>query len=40
MAEAGIAAYGAAIGMGLLLAVVAFSLRQRRPPFGNDFKQN
>ena len=31
MAEAGIAAYGAAIGMGLLLAVVAFSLRQRRP---------
>ena len=31
MAEAGMAAYGAAIGMGLLLAVVAFSLRQRRP---------
>ncbi|NWJ84393.1 hypothetical protein HX854_06685 [Marine Group I thaumarchaeote] len=31
MAEAGIAAYGAAIGMGLLLVVVAFSLRQRRP---------
>ncbi|NWJ29123.1 hypothetical protein HX848_07070 [Marine Group I thaumarchaeote] len=31
MSEAGIAAYGAAIGMGLLLAVVAFSLRQRRP---------
>jgi len=31
MAEAGIAAYGAAIGVGLLLAVVAFSLRQRRP---------
>ena len=31
MAEAGIVAYGAAIGMGLYLAVLAFSLRQRRP---------
>ncbi len=31
MAEAGIAAYGAAIGVGLYLAVLAFSLRQRRP---------
>ncbi len=31
MAEAGIAAYGAAIGVGLFLAVLAFSLRQRRP---------
>jgi len=31
MAEAGIAAYGAAIGVGLSLAVIAFSLRQRRP---------
>ncbi len=31
MAEAGLAAYGAAIGVGLSLAVVAFSLRQRRP---------
>jgi len=31
MAEAGIVAYGAAIGVGLYLAVIAFSLRQRRP---------
>ncbi len=31
MAEAGIVAYGAAIGVGLYLAVLAFSLRQRRP---------
>jgi len=31
MAEAGLAAYGAAIGVGLYLAVLAFSLRQRRP---------
>ena len=31
MAEAGLAAYGAAIGMALYLAVLAFSLRQRRP---------
>ncbi len=31
MAEAGIAAYGVAIGVGLYLAVLAFSLRQRRP---------
>ena len=31
MAEAGIVAYGAAIGMGLYLAVLTFSLRQRRP---------
>ncbi len=31
MAEAGLAAYGAGIGVGLSLAVVAFSLRQRRP---------
>ncbi len=31
MAEAGIVAYGAAIGVGLFLAVLAFSLRQRRP---------
>ncbi len=31
MAEAGIAAYGAAIGVGLYLAVLAFILRQRRP---------
>jgi len=31
MAEAGIAAYGAAIGVGLFLAVLAFSLRQIRP---------
>ncbi len=30
MAEAGIVAYGAAIGVGLYLAVLAFSLRQRR----------
>ena len=30
MAEAGIAAYGAAIGMGIYLAVLGFSLRQRR----------
>jgi len=31
MAEAGLAAYGTAIGVGLYLAVLAFSLRQRRP---------
>jgi len=31
MAEAGLVAYGAAIGMGLYLAVLGFSLRQRRP---------
>jgi len=31
MAEAGLAAYGAAIGVALYLAVLAFSLRQRRP---------
>ena len=31
MAEAGLAAYGAAIGVGLFLVVLTFSLRQRRP---------
>jgi len=31
MAEAGLAAYGAAIGVGLYLAVLAFILRQKRP---------
>ncbi len=31
MAEAGLAAYGAAIGVALYLAVLAFILRQRRP---------
>ena len=31
MAEAGMVAYGAAIGMGLYLAVLTFILRQRRP---------
>ena len=31
MAEAGLAAYGAAIGVALYLAVLTFSLRQRRP---------
>ena len=31
MAEAGLVAYGAAIGVFLYLAVLAFSLRQRRP---------
>ena len=31
MAEAGLAAYGAAIGVGIYLAVLGFSLRQRRP---------
>ncbi len=31
MAEAGIAAYGAAIGVGLYLAIMAFILRQIRP---------
>ncbi len=31
MAEAGLAAYGAAIGVGLYLAVLGFILRQRRP---------
>jgi len=31
MAEAGLAAYGAAIGVGLYLVVLTFSLRQKRP---------
>jgi len=31
MAEAGLVAYGAAIGVGLYLAIMAFILRQRRP---------
>jgi len=31
MAEAGIAAFGAAAGVAIIMAVVAFSLRQRRP---------
>ena len=31
MAEASIAVYGAVIGVGIVLAVLAFSLRQRRP---------
>ena len=31
MAEAGLVAYGAAIGVGLYLVVLAFILRQRRP---------
>ncbi len=31
MAEAGLAAYGAAIGVGLYLAIMAFILRQIRP---------
>ncbi len=31
MAEAGLVAYGAAIGVALYLAVLAFILRQRRP---------
>ncbi len=31
MAEAGLAAYGAAIGVGLYLEIMAFILRQRRP---------
>ncbi len=31
MAEAGLAAYGVAIGVMIYLAVLAFSLRQRRP---------
>jgi len=31
MAEAGIAAFGSAIGVAIALAVVTFSLRQRRP---------
>ncbi len=31
MAEAGLAAYGEAIGVGLYLAVLAFILRQKRP---------
>lgn len=31
MAEASLAAYGAAIGVAIALAVTAFSLRQRRP---------
>ena len=31
MAEAGLAAYGAAFGVALYLAVLAFILRQRRP---------
>ena len=31
MAEAGIAAFGAAAGVAITMAIVAFSLRQRRP---------
>ena len=31
MAEAGIAAYGAALGVAIVMAITAFSLRQRRP---------
>ena len=31
MAEASMAAYGAAIGVAIALAVTAFSLRSRRP---------
>ena len=31
MAEAVIAAFGAAAGVAIIMAVVAFSLRQRRP---------
>jgi len=31
MAEAGIAAFGAAAGVAIIMAIVAFSLRQRRP---------
>ena len=31
MAEASLAVYGAVIGVGIVLAVLAFSLRQRRP---------
>ena len=31
MAEASMAAYGAAIGVAVAVAVVTFSLRQRRP---------
>ncbi len=31
MAEAGLVAYGAAIGVALYLAVLAFILRQKRP---------
>ena len=30
MAEASVAVYGAVIGVGIVLAVLAFSLRQRR----------
>ena len=31
MAEAGLAAYGAAIGVAIFLAVLTFIMRQRRP---------
>ena len=31
MAEAGIVAFGAAAGVAITMAIVAFSLRQRRP---------
>ncbi len=31
MAEASLAVYGAVIGVGIALAVLAFTLRQRRP---------
>jgi len=31
MAEAGIAAFGVAAGVAITMAIVAFSLRQRRP---------
>ena len=31
MAEASLGVYGAVIGVGIVLAVLAFTLRQRRP---------
>ncbi len=37
MAEAGIVAYGVAIGVLAYLAVLTFSLRQKRP-HGNDME--
>ncbi len=41
VAEAGIVAYGAAIGMAIYLAILTFSLRQRRehgPEIDNEYK--
>ncbi len=38
MAEAGMAAYGTALGVAIVMAITAFSLRQRRP-HGSEMEQ-